>query len=410
MNKPTRDPKLPAGDRPGPRPVEERRAPAAPGQVSGRAMAGPARIRSRHRFLVLAFVVLVLLPTIVAGWYLWTRAVDQYASSLGFTVRREEITSPIDLLGGLTNFSGASSRDTDVLYEFIQSQELVRAVDERLDLRALYSEPWPIDRIFALAPEATIEDLLAQWRRMVRISYDPGTGLIELDVLAFAPQDAQAIAQAIFAESSDMINELSAIAREDAMRYAREDLETAVERLKGAREAMTAFRSRTQIVDPAADIQGQMGLLATLQQQLAAALIEFDLLRETTQPSDPRITQTERRIAVIRNRIAEERQKFGIGGQGPGGEDYATLVSEYERLAVDREFAEQAYTAALAAFDSARAEAQRQSRYLAAFVRPTLAEVSEYPRRWMLLGLVALFAFLAWSILALVYYSLRDRR
>ena len=409
MNKPTRDPKPSAGEKPGLRRIDKPADPAAD-EAPGRPMAGPARIRRRHRFLVLAFAALVVLPTVAAGWYLWARAADQYASSLGFTVRREEIASAVDLLGGLSNLSGASSTDTDILYEFIQSQELVRTVDERLDLRELYSRPWPEDPIFALSPGATIEDLLAHWRRMVRISYDPGTGLIELDVLAFAPREAQEIAEAIFAESSDMINELSAIAREDAMRYAREDLEAAVERLKVAREAMTAFRSRTQIVDPAADIQSQMGLLNTLQQQLAAALIELDLLQETTQPSDPRITQAERRIAVIRARIAEERQKFGAGGQGPGGEDYATLVAEYERLAVDREFAAQAYTAALAAFDSARAEAQRQTRYLAAFVRPTLAEVPEYPRRPMLLGLVAAFAFLVWAILALVYYSLRDRR
>ena len=77
---------------------------------------------------------------------------------------------------------------------------------------------------------------------------------------------------------------------------------------------------------------------------------------------------------------------------------------------MDREFAEQSYTAALSAFDGAQAEAQRQSRYLAAYIKPTLAEEAEYPQRAMLLGLTALFLTLLWSILALIYYSLRDRR
>ena len=391
-------------------PARTRPQPAESPVVTIRPVAGPARPRRRHWGLVASFVVLIVLPVLVATWYLWSRAADQYASTTGFTVRREEISSPMELLGGLTSLSSGGSSDADILYEFIQSQELVREVDRQLDLRAMYAAPWPEDPIFGLAPGGSIEDLLDHWHRMVRISYDASTGLIELRVLAFTPGDAQAIAQAIFRKSQEMINELSAIAREDAMRYAREDLDQAVERLKKAREAMTAFRSRTQIVDPAADIQGQMGILATLQEQLAASLIELDLLRETTQESDPRITQAERRIAVIRDRIAEERQKFGVGGQGPGGEDYASLVAEYESLAVDREFAEQSYTAALGALDLARAEAQRQSRYLAAFVRPTLAEVPEYPRRVMLLGLLAGFAFLSWAILSLVYYSLRDRR
>ncbi len=62
-----------------------------------------------------------------------------------------------------------------------------------------------------------------------------------------------------------------------------EDLDLALERLKAAREALTAFRLANQIVDPNADIQGQMGLLNTLQAQQAEALIEFDLLRADRQ-------------------------------------------------------------------------------------------------------------------------------
>ena len=115
----------------------------------------------------------------------------------------------------------------------------------------------------------------------------------------------------------------------------------------------------------------------------------------------------ERKIEVIQSRIDQERAKFSVGD---GGQDYATIVSEFERLTVDREFAEQTYTAALTNFDLARAEAQRQSRYLAPYVRPTMAEKSEYPQRFVILGLVALFSLLAWAIITLVFYSLRDRR
>jgi capsular polysaccharide transport system permease protein len=56
------------------------------------------------------------------------------------------------------------------------------------------------------------------------------------------------------------------------------------------------------------------------------------------------------------------------------------------------------------------AQANRQSRYLAAYIQPTIAEKSEYPQHGLIVGLVSLFTFLTWSILALVYYSLRDRR
>jgi len=413
--KPKPDQKPATADRPKPKPTAKAanpdkpkpKPPADPIYAPARA----AQTKPRHWLLLLSFLIFVCAPLLLTAGYLWTRAVDQYTSELGFTVRREEAPSAVDILGGLTKLSSNSSSDSDILYEYIQSQELVEKVDATIDLRTRFSRHAAIDPIFSLSRNSSIEDLVEYWHKMVLISYAPGTGLIEVKVKAFTPEEAHEIAQVIFAESSRMINELSAIAREDAMRYAREELDTAVEQLKTARQALTAFRSRTQIVDPSADIQLQMGLLNTLQQQLGSELVDYDLLLTSVREDDPRLQQSQQRINAIRERIRQEREKFGGGAASRGdGEDYATLVSEFERLSVDREFAEQKYTGALQNYDAAQAEAQRQSRYLAAYLNPTLAQSPQYPHRALLLGLTALFLLVAWATLVLILYSLRDRR
>ena len=373
-------------------------------------MASGARLKRRHWGVLASLVVGVLLPALVVAGYLWLRAADQYASTVAFSVRTEESSSALELLGGITALSGSSSSDTDILYEFLQSQKLVADIDSEIDLRALWSKPEG-DPVFAFDPEGTIEDLVAHWDRMVQIYYDDGAGLIEVRVLAFEAEDAQLIAQTLFDHSSEMINSLSAIAREDAIRYAREELNTALERLKEAREGVTRFRNKHQLVDPSVDLQTQAGLLGKLEAQLADALIEFDLLANSTRDDDPRLTQGQRRIDVIRDRIDAERRKLGLAGDGNGDTDvYANLFGEYERLVVDREFAEQSYTSALATYDGSLAEARRQSRYLAAYVRPTKAESARFPERFTLLGLSVLFIFLVWSTLVLVVYALKDRR
>lgn len=381
-----------------------------PGLSLVRPVAKPASLKPRHKFLIASFGLIVILPVVVAALYLWTRAADQYASNLGFSVRTEDSSSAIELLGGITELSGGSSSDTDILFAYLTSQELVRKMDEKVNLREIWSSvPYWTDPIFAYDAPGTIEDLLDHWERKVSIVYDSGTGMIDLRILAFSPKDAELIAEALLEECTAMINDLSALAREDAVRYAREELEASVVRLKEARRAMTEFRNRTQIVDPAIDTQNQMGLLINLQGQLAEALIELDLLADTSRENDPRVVQTERRVQVIETRIEAERRKLGLGGRVDSGEVFANLVGEYEGLLVDREFAERAYTASLAAFDSAQAQARKQSRYLAPHVRPTLAEKAEYPERLKLLLLMGVFLFLGWAILSLVYYSLRDR-
>lgn len=376
--------------------------------------AEPSSPKPRHWMVLFSFLILVILPTALAGWYLWNRATDRYVSYAGFSVRTEEIGSAIELLGGVADLSGSSSSDPTILYAFIQSQEMVRRIDKLLDLRSLWAKADPeIDPIFAYHPPGTIEDMTEYWERRVKVYNDDG-GLIDLEVQAFAPEDARAIAAAIYDQSSEMINRLSAIAREDSTGHARDELEKAVEDLRQARVAMTQFRNRTQIVDPSASLQSQMGILASLQQQLATAMIDIDLLREQgVSDSDPRLAQGQRRVEVIEERIAEERRKLGIGtaeGTAVDENAFANLVGEYESLQVDLQFAQESYTAARAAYEAAVAEARRQSRYLAAHVTPTLPEKAEHPQRVTLLGLVALFSFLFWAMAVLTAYALRDRR
>jgi capsular polysaccharide transport system permease protein len=112
---------------------------------------------------------------------------------------------------------------------------------------------------------------------------------------------------------------------------------------------------------------------------------------------------------VIEERIAEERARFSTD-EGTTHGAYANLVGEYESLAVDRQFAESSYLSALATYEAARAEALRKSRYLAAYVEPTLAETPEYPQRLVILFILGSFLFGTWATLAMIYYSIRDRR
>ncbi len=380
----------------------------APEPVAEKPMAQPARLKSRHRRLIASFVFVVILPLLAAAWYMYARAKDQYVSYVAFSVRSEDVSSAIDIFGGLNAFGSGGSEDADILYEFIQSRELVRATDEALDLRDAYSATYDVDPFFSFNSEGTIEDLSNYWKDMVKIFYDNSTGLIELRVHAFDANTAKEISEFIFVKSSEMINDLSAIARDDATRYAREELDRAVARLKVARQAVTEFRSRNQIVDPAAEIGAQTGLLTALQTRLSNALIAYDLLKESVGDSDPRIEQAILRIEVIRQRIDEEREKYASNDSD--GENFTSLVGEYEGLAVDREFAERAYVAALGVYDAAQTEAQRKSRYLAAYIKPTLAERPEYPKRITMVLLVAGFLFFSWSIGALIYYAIRDRR
>ncbi|KPQ31196.1 MAG: ABC2-type capsular polysaccharide export system periplasmic adaptor component KpsE [Halomonas sp. HL-93] len=382
-----------------------------PGQPANiRPPAGVARMKRRHTGLIMSMVLVIVVPVVVTALYLTFFAEDQYVSKVGFTIRQEETGTASDLMGGLNNLiGGAAQGHSDLLFEFVQSQEIVERVSQEFDLLDHYSQTWPEDPVFSLWPTATIEDLLWFWGRMVRVTYDKSSGLMLVEVRARDPDSAKQIAQLIVSENERMINRLNEKARRDTMRHAESDLQAALERLRAAREALAKFRVRTQIVDPQADIQGRMGVLTSLQQQLAEALVEQDLLSESTDIDDPRFRQLKRRIEVLRNRITEERRSFTQQDVTVDETDYPQLIAKFESLQVDQSFAEATYQAALTALDSARSNASRQNLYLANFIQPTLAQRAEYPKTIHIIGLMLLLTTLLWGIVALVYYSLRDR-
>ncbi len=374
----------------------------------------PNRLRGAKmsRNIILgSLLLMVVLPTIIWAWYMWARAQDQYVATVGFSVRKEEADPTLDLLGGLSQLTGSTSAsDPDILYDFLRSQDIVATINEELDLASRFSKPYDIDPIFGYEPNGALEDLTKYWRKQVKVHYDSSSKLITLTVMAFTAEDALEIAQAAFEESSRTINRLSDIARDDATRFSRDELAKAQDNLTAARLAMTSFRMRTQIVDPAADLEGQMTVLSTLQSQLVEAMVAQDTLRETARDDDTRVIQGQRKINAIQTQIDAARAKFGATGEGPNGESYAELVAEYEELAADMEFAETTYRSAQASYETAVAEGQRQSRYLAAHIEPRLPETPELPNRFTLTARIFSILLLAWGVLLLFYYSVRDRR
>ncbi|MFK7837044.1 MAG: hypothetical protein AB8B60_12555 [Sulfitobacter sp.] len=377
---------------------------------------GPARFRARNWLMLLSFLFLVVAPTAIGIFYLYARAADQFHSTVGFSVHSEDTGTSLDGFGGLLasgNSSGAS--DSDILYEYIRSQQLVEEINRDLDLVSIFNKP-PADPIFTLGENPTIEELHAYWAWMVSIAYDSGTGIIEVEARAFSDEDAHAIAQALVKRSTDLINDLSSEARQDAIRFAAQDLEEAETRLRDVRRQIRTFRDTQQQIDPTADIEQLMGVVRALEGQMAALLIDREVLIKQVGPEDSRVRVLDRRIEATDRQIELEKSKVGIGtapqqNENPAlGGGLAGTVGDYEELVMDREFAEQAYVAVLAAYTEARAEARRKHRYLATHVGPTYPQEPLYPRRLLLSVAMAFVLLVGWLVTVLVIFNVRQGR
>ena len=363
-----------------------------------------------RRVLCVGWCLLVLIPVMLTYAYLGLVATPQFYSVAGFTTRAADPPQALDSV--LPTFAFGTvpqSTENDILYAYLQSQELVSLLQEQIDLKSHFQSGWARDPLFLLHPDTQQEDLRDFWARISEVAYDPANGLIQIRIRARDPTWAAQVLSLVIAASEDKVNAINATAFADAVRHAEERLEQANTDWRQARKKVQDFRVAEGIVDPAIEIESHMGVLTSLQHQLAAALIDLDEMGQTTDVKDPRVRKLSDRVAVIRARLAEERLSFSGRASGPGV-SFPALVSRYEALTADLEFAQLRYSTALAEVATARTEAAQNSRYLAVYLSPTTAETAEFPKIHQSAGLVFVFGALFWAIFAMIYLSVRGRR
>jgi len=365
-----------------------------------------------RRFLVgVTFVPCVLVPIALAVLYYSTYASDRYAVEFKFAIRSPNSSSPSDLLGLMTGASSSGSTvvDSYIVADFIESRDLIDKIERRIDLRAKYNRP---DADFLMRFDGSLfkEDFVDYMQSMISVYFDSSSQIMTVEVQAFTPEDARIVAEEILFLSGQLVNEISARARQDTVRSAELEVKRTEQLLRDHRKTVSRFREQEQEIDPTKSVEAQQLLLGRLTGELTDANTRMTSLREFLSEDAPGIRILESRIRSLETQVAAQKSKLGVGG-GDLGPDVQTLTAQvgaYEELSVDLEFFQRAYVSSLVSLESARLEADRQQRYLASFVVPSLPEKALYPKRGLNIALVAALSLMMWGIAVMFAFIIRE--
>lgn len=358
---------------------------------------------------MLSYLVFVVAPSLGAAIFLYGYAADQYSSRVAFAVRTLEAAPTPGLLGAITQASSPAQLDAAVLYDFLRSQKVIERIEQKLSLAEIYNRP-EADGVFRLGEGSKVEDRTSYWTFMNSINFDTTSFAIEVEIRAFRPEDARALAVAVSEESEALVNKLSEDARRDAVRFAEADVVESQEQLRQLRLALSEFRNTSQDIDPNANAQLQIQLVASLEQSMAAAETQMKAMRTYLGEDAPSVRVLQRQIDSLNDQINRERAKLAGAETVVAGElTLEQRVSRFEELKVNLEFAANLYTAALEALSQAEAEARRSQRFLAVHIEPTLAEKPLYPRRLLLTLATFVCLSMLWLIVRLIALSIASR-
>jgi capsular polysaccharide transport system permease protein len=369
------------------------------------------RKRRRDRLFRLAFVAAFLLcfaaPMAGGLYYLFYWVSPQYEAESRFVLRSALPALPSE--EGSNDASAASLKivqDTLVVISYLDSSALVQQLDQIVGLEAIYGRE-TVDPLWRLPPQQSIEDKTSYFSDFISTHVSSSSGIVTVKTRAFAPEDAQALLDAVLELAEERVNQLNREIWSSVLGVTQKSFDAAAEQLRGVRERYVVLQNETGVFDVELEAEAMAEVIATLRSELINLQNQRDTLLREVPDTHINVKRFEQAIAVRSEQLAQLEADVASGQQ-----DTATLSNNqqrFEALNIEIEIAQDRFKDAAIAFEKAKLLNSVQLLYLDRFLRTTLPQDSVYPVYvWESVKLL-FFCLVAWGAAAFLLSMLQKR-
>lgn len=387
-----------------------RRAARKAGTPSGIVLGGGGfRARRADRYFWLGFIVsflaIVVVPIMVSATYFGLIQSNQYVTETRLSLKSKEssIADALSAAVGLT--SSDTAQMAAIVVSYIKSRSMVDAVNQKIDLPKLFSDP-SIDYFSRYDSTEPREVLVKFWDRQVDASVDKTSGLITLVVRTFTPESSLDLTRLIIAKGESLVNSISDRLRQDTLAVTKRELERSQENLRRATAAMRDMRNAEGILDAGAAGDALQTVINALQLERSKVQQQYTVQGGSLDRDAPTM-----RLLAARIKFLDQQIDSYIGLIASRTGSSQTVVDKMSKLTtqkVELGLAEKKYGAAVAEYEAARLNLETQHYYLVPFLKPTLPEKSLYPRRLWNFCLASLAVIAIWGLGASCAFLIRD--
>lgn len=360
------------------------------------------------------FFCMVIVPMALAIVYFVVLASNRYISSAEVVVHKIGSDSGSDsaqlsglaaLMGG-GGSTGGNSSETLYVKEFIVSQDMLNELQNKLHWRQHYQgrmgDPW-----YYLPADASQEQVLKYYQRMVTARFDQTTGLLTIQVQAFDRAFADQTVATIISASDRFVNEISHRLAREQVNFAEIELERSRLNFREKQKAMLDFQADNNVLDAQQAAADSNSVISGLRAQLTKENAALRAMRVSLNEDSPQIRRLKIQIEALQQQIvSEERQLIANSANGK----LNVVASRFHGLELDTGIAEDSYKASVASLQSARISATKKLRSLVVVVSPNMPDEALFPRRLYSLFTILICLLLIYGITEFVIATINDHK
>nr|WP_279061946.1 capsule biosynthesis protein [Campylobacter lanienae] len=354
-----------------------------------------------------SFKTVIYIMIVVIFYYTFIAA-DRYVSNVSLSVKSTDGSSPVSLSGieSLVGVASSSTEDIKLLQEYIKSFDMLQKLDEKINLRSLY-EKQKLDLFFRIYSSTSKESYLKYYRDRIHILFDDTTGLLNVAVEGFSPEDARNISAAILEECERFINEISHNIAREQLRFAQGELESAKQKYKDAKNELLAFQNEYGVFDPQSLAKTKAGFITEIELQISKKETELNTMRSYLNDNAPEIVALKAELRAHKEQLEKERRKVASNASQDKLND---VVAQFEALYLNLSFAEDVYKTAITAVETTRIEIGRKAKQVVVIQSPYVPDSAAYPNKMYNIITIFVILTLIFGVVRLVRAIIDEHR
>lgn len=354
-------------------------------------------------------ISVALLFSLLAAVYWLVLASDRYVSTAHVIIQRTDLpgAQSMDFGSLVAGVSGTSNNRADhlLLRDHLLSVDMMQKLEQQLGLRAHYSG-WhdPLSRMWSA--KLSTEWFHKYYLRRVSVELDEYSGVLVVNVEAFEPAMAHALATRLVQEGEQYMNRLAQQLAQAQVTFLEGQVAEMNARTLQTRRQLLAFQNKKGLVSPKDSAISLGAIVARLEAQRAELQIQRNALQSYLVADHPSILMLNQQIVAVERQLASEQAKLAA----PSGSTLNSTVEEFQRLEMEAAFAQQVYQTALGALEKGRIEALRTIKKVQVLQAPTQPEYPLEPKRVYNTIVFVLGALLLAGVAHLVLAVVKDHQ
>ena len=357
------------------------------------------------------FLVVVVIPCVMAALYYGFIISNQYVAEVRMIVRTigvSEQFSSSEVRAGRSIIGGDSlTQDSYIVADYLESQEIVRLMEESIGLSALFSRS-EIDILSRLEEDPSFERLHTYWQRQVHTYVDGPSGIIVFTLRAFSPEDTLLIMNKALELSNQMIGQISERAKAELVIRAENEMIESLEEFEEALQRVRQYQNETGILDPILQARLTGSIISQLIAERTQLVVQLETARLSNINESVVVLQLERSIEALDRQI--ELRQASLAGEALVEGQLSARLAEFARLETHRIVQEAIYRANVRNLDTAKSTALRRTTFISIYSEAVLPEESVYPTRLSAWLIFSIGILTVWTTGTLIWLSIQDHR